>query len=79
MSQSRTPFLGDVHKDTIAVAEVAHDHGAEVTSLGTIGTRHGDFDQRIRTRPSKGKPLIFVYEAGSCGDWLCRYLNTIRL
>ena len=45
MSQSSTLFVGmDVHKDTIAVAYVAQDHGAEVTSLGTIGTRQCDID-----------------------------------
>ena len=34
MSQSRTLFIGmDVHKDSIAVAYVAQDHGAEVASL----------------------------------------------
>jgi transposase len=40
MSQSRTLFIGmDGHKDAIAVASVAPDHGAEVLSLGPIGTR----------------------------------------
>ena len=35
MSQSSTRFIGmDVHKDSIAVAYVAQDHGAEVTTLG---------------------------------------------
>jgi hypothetical protein len=35
MSQSSTLFIGmDVHKDSIAVAYVAQDHGAEVTYLG---------------------------------------------
>jgi methylmalonyl-CoA mutase cobalamin-binding subunit len=39
MSQSSTLYVGmDVHKDSIAVAYVAQDHGAEVISLGTIGT-----------------------------------------
>jgi transposase len=76
MSQSRTLFIGmDVHKDTIAVAYVAQEPGAEVTSLGTIGTRQCDIDQLVRTRPSKAKHLIFVYEAGPCGDWLYRYLT----
>jgi transposase len=71
MSQSSTLFIGmDVHKDSIAVAYVAQDHGAEVTYLGTIGTRQGDIDQLIRKMPSKAKHLIFVYEAGPCGDWL---------
>jgi transposase len=76
MSQSSTLLIGmDVHKDSLAVAYVAQDHGAEVTSLGTMGTRQGDIDQRIRTLPSKANPLIFVYEAGPCGSWLSRSLT----
>jgi len=64
----------DVHKDSIAVAYVAQDHGAEVMYLGAIGTRQGDIDQMIRKMPSKAKHLIFVYEAGPCGYWLYRYV-----
>jgi transposase len=76
MSQSSTLFIGmDVHKDSMAVAYVAQDHGAEVTYLGTIGTRQGDIDQLIRQMQSKAKHLIFVYEAGPCGYWLYRYLT----
>jgi transposase len=76
MSQSRTLFIGmDVHKDTIAVAYVAQDHGAEVTYLGPIGTRQCDLDQLVRKMQSKAKHLIFVYEAGPCGYWLYRYLR----
>jgi transposase len=76
MSQSSTLFIGmDVHKDSIAVAYVAQDHGAEVTYLGTIGTRQCDIDQLIRKMQSKAKHLIFVYEAGPCGYWLSRYLT----
>jgi transposase len=76
MSQSSTLFIGmDVHKDTIAVAYVAQDHGAEVTYLGTIGTRQCDLDQLVRKMHSKAKHLIFVYEAGPCGYWLYRYLR----
>ena len=71
MAQSRTLFIGmDVHKDTIAVAYVAHEHGAEVIYLGTIGTRQGDIDQLIRKMQSKAQHLLFVYEAGPCGSWL---------
>jgi len=74
MSQSRTLFIGmDVHKDTIAVAYVAQDHGAEVTYLGTIGTRQCDIAHLVRKRPSKATHLVFVYEAGPCGYWLYRY------
>jgi transposase len=75
MSQSNTLFIGlDVHKDSIAVAYVAQDHGAEVMYLGAIGTRQGDMDQLIRKMQSKAKHLIFIYEAGPCGYWLYRYL-----
>jgi transposase len=65
----------DVHKDSIAVADVAQEHGAEVTSLGTIGTRQCDIDHCIRNMPSKAKHLLFVDEAGPCGSWLYRYLT----
>src|SRR5215216_388678 len=76
MSQSSTLFIGmDVHKESIAVAYVAQDHGAEVTYLGTIGTRQCAIDQLIRKMPSKAQHLIFVYEAGPCGYWLYRYLT----
>ena len=76
MSQSRTLFIGmDVHKDAIAVAYIAQDHGAEVASLGTMGTRQCAIDQRIRTMPSKAPHLLFVYEAGPCGSWRSRYLQ----
>jgi transposase len=76
MSQARTRFIGmDVHKDAIAVAYVAQDHGAEVTYLGSIGTRQGEIDHLIRKMQSKANHLIFVYEAGPCGSWLSRYLT----
>jgi transposase len=76
MSQSSTLFIGmDVHKDSIAVAYVAQDHGAEVTYLGTIGTRQCDIDQLLRKMQSKATHLVFVYEAGPCGYWLYRYLR----
>lgn len=68
MDQSRTRYVGrDVHKASIAVADVAKDHDAEVVSLGTIGTRPCDLDTRMRKRQSKAKPLVCVYEAGPCG------------
>ena len=76
MSPSSTRFIGmDVHKDAIAVAYVAQDHGAEVMDLGAIGTRQCDIDPLVRKMPSKAKHLIFVDEAGPCGDWLYRYLT----
>ena len=71
MAQSSTLFIGmDVHKDTIAVAYIAQAHGAEVTYLGTLGTRQCDIDQLVRKMQAKANHLIFIYEAGSCGSWL---------
>lgn len=76
MSQSTRLCIGmDVPKDSIAVADVAPDHGAEVASLGTIGPRQSDIDHLARKRPSKAKHLVFVDEAGPCGDWRYRYLT----
>ncbi len=65
----------DGHQESIAVADVAQAHGAEVVSLGTIGTRQCDSDQRLRHLQSKGQPLVFVYEAGPYGSWLDRDLT----
>ena len=77
MSQSRTIDGGmDVPNDSIAVADVATAHGAEVVYLGTIGTRNGDMDTLIRTMQSKAQQLIFVSEAGPWGSWLSRSLTT---
>jgi transposase len=76
MTQSSTLYVGmDVHKDSIAVAYVVQDHGAEVVSLGDIGTRQCDIDHLIRRLQSKSPHLVFVYEAGPCGYWLYRYLT----
>jgi transposase len=65
----------EVHKDAIAVAYVAQEYGAEVVSLGTIGTRPCEIDQLLRQLQSKSPQLVFVYEAGPCGYWLYRYLT----
>jgi transposase len=76
MKQSSTRYVGlDVHTESIAVASVVQEHGAEVLSLGTIGPRQCDIDQLSRRLQSKSSPLIFVYEAGPCGYWLSRYLT----
>jgi transposase len=74
MTHTNTLYSGlDVHKEAIAVASVTQDQSAEVTYLGTIGTRQCDLDQLIRKLQSKRKHLLFVYEAGPCGYWLYRY------
>jgi transposase len=65
----------DVHQESIAVAYVAQDQGAEVVFLGTIGARQCDLDNLIRQLHSKANHLVFVCEAGPCGYWLYRYLT----
>jgi transposase len=76
MPHSTTLDVGmDGHKEAIAVASVAQDHGAEGVFLGASGTRQGDIARLIRKRQSKATPLVFVYEAGPWGYWLSRYLT----
>jgi len=76
MSQSSTLDIGwDVDTDSMAIASVAAEPGAEVTSLGTSGTRQGDIAQRVRQRHAKATHVVFVYDAGPCGSWLSRYLT----
>jgi transposase len=73
---SKKLYVGlDVHKDSIAVAYAPEERGADVASLGTIGTRQSDIDKLIRALQSKGATPVFVYEAGPCGYWLYRYLT----
>ena len=73
---SKVLFVGlDVHKDTIAVAYAPEGRGAEVVSLGMIGTRQSDIDRLVRKLESKGGTLVVAYEAGPCGYWLYRYLT----
>jgi hypothetical protein len=56
MPQSRTLYVGmGVHKDSIVVAYIAQKYGAEVVSLGPIGTRQCDIDKLIRQLQSKSK------------------------
>jgi transposase len=73
---SKTIFVGlDVHKESIAVAYAPEDRGADVVSLGNIGTRQYDIDKLLRKLQAKGAALVFVYEAGPSGYWLYRYLT----
>jgi transposase len=80
MHQSSTLDIGmDVHKDAIAVAYVAEDHGAEVIDLGPLGTRQADIDQLVRKLQSNATHLVLVYAAGPCGYWPYRYLTKKHL
>jgi transposase len=73
---SKTLYVGlDVHKESISVAYAPEERGAEVVSVGAIGTRHYDIDKLIRKLQAKGAALVFVYEAGPCGYGLYRHLS----
>jgi hypothetical protein len=75
MSESSTIFVGrDQHKESIAVAYVGADRSLEPIYLGPIGTRTSDIDAMVRKLQSKGKKLVFAYEAGPCGYGLYRHL-----
>jgi hypothetical protein len=70
MAQSTTLFVSmKVHKDTSAVAYVAQAPGAEVTSLGTIGTPQGASAPLIRKSRAKAPHLIFIDEASPYDSW----------
>lgn len=73
MAPSR-PLSGglEVHKDAIAVADVAKDHDANVLSCGTIGTRHAAIAPLTRQLPSKATRRGGGSDAGPCGDWRSR-------
>jgi hypothetical protein len=76
MHHSSTLDVGrDVHKDSIAVADVANEHDAEVIYLSTMGTRPCDIDYLVRTRPAHATHLVFVDAAGPCGYWRYRSLT----
>jgi hypothetical protein len=65
----------EVHTDARAVASIAQEHGAEVISLGALGTRPCAIAQRLRTRPSQAPPRIVVDAAGPGGSGLSRYVT----
>jgi transposase len=69
-------FVGlDVHKDSISVAHVTSDPGAEVVYVGRVGTRTADVDKLLRRLQRRGDRLVFAYEAGPCGYGLYRHLS----
>jgi transposase len=68
-----------VHQESLAVADVSEERGAEVVFLGTIGTRQCDIATLVRKLPSQAPHLLFVYEAGPCGYWLYRYFTKKHL
>jgi transposase len=76
MSESSTIFVGlDQHKESITVSYVGADRSLEPICIGPIGPRTSDFDAMVRKLQSKGKKLVFAYEAGPCGYGLYRHIT----
>ena len=76
MPQARRRSVGlDVQQEALAVACVAHDHGAAVVSLGTLGPRQWYLDPLIRQRHATATHRVVVDETGPCGSWLSRSLT----
>jgi hypothetical protein len=77
MSQSSTLFIGmEVHKESMAVAYVAQDPGAQVPSRGPIGTCPCDIDPLLRKRPATAPHVRGIYAASPWGSWRYRYCTT---
>ncbi len=69
MSKSIRLYIGmDVHQDSIAVVYVVQGHGAEVTSLGAVGTRQ--CDNNLKGFYSQGCPCWRRRPPGTTGKGL---------
>ena len=65
----------DVHKESIVVA-TAESVSGEVSMFGQAPNNTAAVDKMIRKLSSRGRKPEFVYEAGPCGYWLARHLQS---
>jgi hypothetical protein len=56
------------HNAALAVADVAHEHGAAVGLLGAIGPRPGDLAQLLRQRATAATPTAAPPSHGPTSD-----------
>src|SRR6266568_1383828 len=76
MEKSSKVFVGmDVHKESIDITLA--EEGGEVRRLGQIGGDRGSLLKMVRRQQSKGRELVFVYEAGPCGFWIYREITAL--
>src|SRR3972149_2285661 len=69
MKQSSKIFVGmDVHKESIDITLAEQD--GEAGRFGTVGGDRMSLLKAVRKRPSRGRELVFVYEAGPWGLWV---------
>src|SRR2546428_5649803 len=76
MEKSSTVFAGmDVHQESIDITLA--EPGGEVRRLGQIGGGRGSLREKLRRQQSKGRKVVFVYEAGPCGVWIYREITAL--
>lgn len=76
MQKFSTVFVGmDVHKESIDITLA--DQGGEVRRFGQTGGDRGSLVKMVRKMQSKGRQLLFVYEAGPCGFWIHREITAM--
>lgn len=74
MSKCSKLFVGmDVHKDSIDWA--SGEERGEVCHLGATGGDMASLGRAVRKLESRGRQLVFVYEAGPCGFVIYRFLR----
>ena len=76
MKQSSKVFVGmDVHKESIDITLAEQD--GEVGRFGTVGGDRMSLLKAVRKLSSRGRELVFVYEAGPCGFWIYREITAL--
>ncbi len=76
MEKSSKVFVGmDVHKESIDITLA--EPGGELRRLGQIGGDRRSLLKMVRKQQSRGRELVFVYEAGPCGFWIYREITAL--
>ena len=76
MKQSSKIFVGmDVHKESIDITLAEQD--GEIGRFGTVGGDRMSLLTAVRKLSSRGRELVFVYEAGPCGFWIYREITAL--
>ena len=76
MEKSSKVFVGmDVHKESIDITLA--EQGGEVRRLGAIGGDRISLLKMVSKQRSRGRELVFVYEAGPCGFWIYREITAL--
>ena len=76
MKQSSKIFVGmDVHKESIDITLA--EQGGELRRFGGVGGDRVSLLKAVRKLTSRGRELVFVYEAGPCGFWIYRAVTAL--